>query len=124
MAQEGRSLELTIGQADQLDSIYFQDHQNLGNRFGDDEVETSIKSIGMNFKDVMIALGQIPFYHKIGIECSGVVTAVGPKVADIYPGDRVCAMAQGAYANITRVSQHKVAKIPDSLSFTDAASIQ
>ena len=122
-AQEGRSLELTIGQAGQLDSIYFQDHQSLGNGFGNDEVEISVKSIGMNFKDVMIALGQIPFYHKIGIECSGVVTAVGPNVADISPGDRVCAMAQGAYANITRVSQHKVAKIPDGLSFTDAASI-
>ena len=113
-AKEGRSLELTIGQGGQLDGICFQDHQNLGNRFGDVEVEISVKSIGMNFKDVMIALGQIPFYHKIGIECSGLVTAVGPKVVDIYPGDRFCAMAQGAYANITRVSQHKVAKIPDN----------
>ena len=122
-AQEGRSLELTIGQAGQLDSIHFQDHLSLRNKLGDDEVQISVKSIGMNFKDVMIALGQIPFYHKIGIECSGVVTAVGSHVTDISPGSRVCAMAQVAYANITRVQQHKVAKIPDSLSFTDAASI-
>ena len=77
----------------------------------------------MNFKDVMIALGQIPFKHKIGIECSGVVTAVGSNVTDISLGSRVCAMTQGAYANITRASQHRVAKIPDSLGFTEAASI-
>ena len=122
-AQKDRPLELRVGQVGQLDSIYFQDHQSLENALGDDEVEISIKSIGMNFKDVMIALGQIPFHHKIGIECSGVVTAVGSNVTDLSLGSRVCAVTQGAYANITRAPQHTVAKIPDSLAFTEAASI-
>ena len=122
-AQKDRPLELRVGQTGQLDSIYFQDNLSLENGLRDDEVEISVKSIGMNFKDIMIALGQIPFHHKIGIECSGVVTAVGSNVTDISPGSRVCAMTQGAYASITRASQHMVAKIPDSLGFTEAASI-
>lgn len=122
-AQKDRPLELRVGQVGQLDSIYFQDHLSLENALGDDEVEISIKSIGMNFKDIMIALGQIPFHHKIGIECSGVVTAVGSNVTDLSQGSRVCAVTQGAYANITRAPQHTVAKIPDSLGFTEAASI-
>ena len=121
--QQGRPLELRVGQVGQLDSIFFQDDLSLQGALGSDEVEISIKSTGMNFKDVVIALGQIPFYHKIGIECSGVVTAVGSKVTDISPGTRVCAMATGAYANFARVPQHKVAKIPESLGFTEAASI-
>lgn len=122
-AQKDRPLELRVGQPGQLDSIYFQDHVSLENGLQDDEVEISIKCIGMNFKDVMIALGQIPFHHKIGIECSGEVTAVGANVTDISLGSRVCAMTQGAYANVTRAAQHMVAEIPDSLGFTEAASI-
>ena len=121
--QKGRPLELKIGQAGHLDSIYFRDYQNLQNKLGNNEVEISVKCIGMNFKDIMIALGQIPFHHDIGIECSGIVTAVGSHVTDISPGTRVCAMTHGAYANVTRCPQHKVAKIPDSLGFAEAASL-
>ena len=121
--QEGRPLTLKLGQAGQLDSIFFQDDNILKHKIAKDEVEISVKSTGMNFKDVMIALGQIPFYHDLGIECSGIVTAVGSDVTDISPGARVCAMTTGAYANFTRVPQQKVAKVPDSLDFTQAASI-
>ena len=121
--QEGRPLALKVGQVGQLDSIFFQDDENLKHEIAKNEVEISVKSIGMNFKDVMISLGQIPFYHDLGIECSGTVTAVGSDVTDISPGDRVCAMTKGAYANFTRAPQHMVAKIPDRLDFTQAASI-
>lgn len=121
--QKGRPLELKIGQLGQLDSIHFRDQLSVQHGLGNDEVEISIQCIGMNFQDIMIALGQIPFYHDIGIDCSGIVTAVGSHVTDISPGNRVCAMTHGAYANITRVEQHKVAKIPDSLGFVEAASI-
>ena len=121
--QNGRPLELRVGQAGSLDSIFFQDYLSLKHALGDDEIEISIRSTGMNFKDIMITLGQIPFYHEIGIECSGIVTAVGSSVTDMFPGTRVCAMTTGAYANFTRVPQHMVAKMPDGLEFTQAASI-
>ena len=121
--QEGRPLELRIGQVGQLDSIYFQDHSSLQHKLGKDKVEISVKCIGMNFRDIMIALGQIPFDRNIGIDCSGIVTAIGSNVTDLSPGTRVCAMTYGAYANITRVEQHRIAKIPDSLKFTEAASL-
>lgn len=121
--QQGRPLELSIGQPGQLDSLHFQDHVSLQKDLREDEVQVSVKSVGMNFKDIMIALGQIPFYHNIGIDCSGIVTAVGSNVTDLYPGNRVCAMAHGAYANVVRVPQHRVAQIPDSLGFTEAATL-
>ncbi len=121
--QQGRPLELRIGQVGQLDSIFFQDSPSLKGELDSDEIEICIKSIGMNFQDIMIALGQIPFYHEIGIECSGIVTAVGSNVTNIRSGTRVCAIAKGAYANFVRVPQDWVAKIPESLTFTHAASI-
>ena len=76
----------------------------------------------MNFKDVMIGLGQIP-YSDIGLECSGVVTVTGRSVQNITVGDRVCGLTRSGYSNTTRVLQTMVARIPSTLSFTSAASI-
>ena len=76
----------------------------------------------MNFKDVMIGLGQIPF-QDIGLECSGVVTAIGGRVQGVTVGDRVCGLTPGGYSNTTRILQSMIARIPDSMSFVEAASI-
>ena len=76
----------------------------------------------MNFKDVMIGLGQIPF-SDIGLECSGVVTAIGRQVQGLTVGDRVCGLTPGGYSNTTRIFQPMIARIPDSMSFVEAAPI-
>lgn len=70
----------------------------------------------------MIGLGQIPF-SDMGLECSGVVTAIGHTVHDIAVGDRVCGLTRGGYSNFVRVNQSMVAKIPETLGFTAAATI-
>lgn len=77
----------------------------------------------MNFKDVMIGLGQLPQYHQLGLECSGVVTGVGSNVTTFVVGDHVCGLAEGAYANSVRVSQYTITRIPPNMSFTTAATI-
>lgn len=76
----------------------------------------------MNFKDVMIGLGQIPF-APMGIECSGVVTATGRDVQSLAVGDRVCGLTSGGYSNITREQETMMTRIPETMSFTTAASI-
>ena len=72
----------------------------------------------------MIALGQVP-YHEIGLEWSGIVTAVGGGPSTHQVGDRVCALmdSYGAYANHVRTPGHRVAEIPNTMSFVSAASI-
>lgn len=68
----------------------------------------------------MIALGRVP-HHEIGLECSGVITAVGVEAASEFSiGDRVCALIdkQGAYANFVRSSAHKSARILDNMDFS------
>lgn len=121
--QTGRPLALRIGQVGHIDSIYFDDDRSLKSELGSDEVEIAIKSIGMNFQDIMITLGQVPYNKEIGVECSGVVTAVGSNVTDMCPGTRVCCLASGTYANFVQVPRLLVAKIPESLGFAQAASI-
>lgn len=121
--QEGRPLKMALGQTGLLDTIHFVEDHSLTNPLADDEVELSVQAAGMNFKDIMISLGQLPFYHEVGIECSGVVTSIGSKVSDLRVGDRVCGMAKGAYATSVRVHSSMVTSIPQEMHFTAAASI-
>ncbi|KAL7956644.1 putative polyketide synthase [Trichoderma compactum] len=46
---------------------------------GDREVEIKVKAVGMNFHDVMIAMGQIQDIN-LGVECSGVISRIGKSV--------------------------------------------
>ncbi|KAL8676982.1 MAG: hypothetical protein Q9186_006557 [Xanthomendoza sp. 1 TL-2023] len=122
LVQDGRHLEMKLGQVGLLDSIYFEGNETLQLPLADDEVEIVINATGMNFKDVMISLGQIP-YQDLGLECSGVVSGVGCGVLDIRVGDRVFGMAKGAYASSVRVKDSMVAGMPPDMTFSQAASI-
>ena len=60
----------------------------------------------------------------LGLECAGIVEAVGEGVARVEPGDRVCALlAGGGYAERVLAPAGQVLKIPGELSFTEAAAL-
>ncbi|CAG8974817.1 hypothetical protein HYALB_00000431 [Hymenoscyphus albidus] len=62
-----------------------------------DEVEIAVKAVGVNFRDILIALGQLP-EHTLGSECAGIVTRVGDAVKGQFKiGDRVVCAMKGAY---------------------------
>lgn len=63
--------------------------------------------------------GKIPF----GLEISGFVRRLGPAVTSLSLGDRVLALADGIFASTVIVPSTLVAKIPDQLSFNDAATM-
>ena len=121
--QPDRLLKLEISQPGLLDSIRFIDDKSAQQPLAPDEVEIQVRASGMNFKDVMIGLGQIPFYHQIGLECGGIINAVGAEIQCFRPGDRVCALTKGAYGHHVRTHADLVTKIPSDTSFVDAASI-
>ena len=60
----------------------------------------------------------------LGLECAGVVVAVGEGVSRVAPGDEVCALlAGGGYAETVTVPAGQVLPKPAGLSFAEAASI-
>ena len=60
----------------------------------------------------------------LGLECAGVVTAVGDGVNRVKPGDEVCALlAGGGYAETVAVPAGQVLPKPSGLTFAEAASI-
>lgn len=117
-----RRLKMSVGTAGALDSLYFHDDQDLEVALGEHEIEIDVRATGMNFKDVVVAMGQLSQPY-IGIECSGIVSRIGSKVQSLAIGDRVCAMSHGAYSSVARCAATSAARIPASMSFTTAASI-
>jgi NADPH:quinone reductase-like Zn-dependent oxidoreductase len=120
--QPGRALALSIRSPGMLDTFEFIDDEKYAEALADDEVEIEVKATGMNFHDLMVALGQI-FDTGLGVECSGVVTRTGRNVTKVAPGDRVITFGMGCYRTYYRNSEYMCEKIPDDMSFADAASI-
>lgn len=69
-------------------------------------------------------MGQLVNEH-IGAECSGIITAAGRSALahELAVGDRVCAMAEGSFANRIRCKATSVAKIGDDMPFEVAATM-
>lgn len=98
------------------------------------EVEIAVKASGLNFRDVLRALGMLQEYEKeigilseadvtFGFECSGVVTAVGSDVKNVQLGDEVIALSTASMTSHLLVDQNYVAKKPSNQTFDQAATI-
>lgn len=117
-----RSLQLTIASPGLLDTFRFEDDNRFQTQLAPDEVEIKVRATGLNFKDVMIALGQLAG-NALGYECAGTVTRVGSSV-DFKPGDRVlCCSNTGAFSTYARAHTTSVAKVPTDMSFCAAAAL-
>jgi NADPH:quinone reductase-like Zn-dependent oxidoreductase/acyl carrier protein len=94
---------------------------------GPGEVQVEVHAAGLNFRDVLAALGQMPDAGTgplaPGGECSGVIRAVGPGVRRLAVGDPVVAIARGTLATHATTSAHSVAVMPETLDFERAAGI-
>ncbi|MBD2252772.1 type I polyketide synthase [Nostoc parmelioides] len=88
------------------------------------EVEIQVKATGLNFIDVLDALGLLSFERNwFGVECAGEVVAVGEGVTHLNVGDAVVALAADSFSQYVTTNANYVIKKPDSLSFAAAATI-
>ncbi len=98
---------------------------------GPGEIAIEVRAAALNFRDVMWAQGLLPDEAvlagfsgaSLGLECAGVVTAVGTGVNDLAPGDRVIAVAPGALATHAVTRRSGVMRVPAGLDFAAAATI-
>jgi mycoketide-CoA synthase len=89
---------------------------------GPGEVRVGVRAAGLNFRDVLIALGVYPEQAAIGSEGCGVVLEVGSAVAEFRPGDRVMGLLEGAFGPVAVTDHRLLADLPDGWSFADGAS--
>lgn len=119
-----RALSLVIGSPALLDTLRFTHEPGHAGPLAPLEIEIRVHASGLNFKDIMVAMGQLPF-PTIGIECAGTVTRVGSAVTDalLRPGDRVCTIARGgSFKTYARAHAHIATRIPAAMMFAQAAA--
>ncbi|MFV2116769.1 SDR family NAD(P)-dependent oxidoreductase, partial [Micromonospora sp. LOL_025] len=86
-------------------------------------VLVGMRASGLNFRDVVLALGMVPDQEVLGNEGSGVVLGVGPGVTDLAPGDRVMGIFSGSFSSAAVTDRRLLTRIPDGWSYTDAAAV-
>lgn len=112
-----RPLRGTIAVPGVLDSLTFEDDDSVTLPLLDDLVEFQVKAIGIHAADAGDR-------SCVGLECSGIVTAIGSRVPNIRVGDRIAAITtEGSLSTIARTDFRYVVRLPDHVSFEAAAVI-
>lgn len=88
------------------------------------EVEIEVRAAGLNFRDVLNALGMYSGDAKsLGSEVAGIVVAVGEGVSNLSVGDQVLAFARDSIATHALAPASLTVRLPASLDFADAVTI-
>lgn len=87
------------------------------------QVRVAVAAVGVNFRDVVAALGMYPGQAPpLGAEGAGVVLETGPEVTDLAVGDAVMGFLGGA-GPLAVVDQQLVTRVPQGWSFAQAAAV-
>lgn len=104
------------------------------------EVIIAVKAASLNYHDIFTRRGMpginLPFPIIIGLDVAGEIIAVGSAVTAWQPGDRVVVdpinridgglvgeTTHGGLAERCRVAEHQLIRLPDSVSFAEAAAL-
>lgn len=120
--QECSPMSIMVANPGSLDSLQFVPDPTPSMELGSEEVEIDVKAVGINFRDLMVILGRYAA-NAIGLEFSGIVTRIGSKCVKLQKGDRVCAATLGCLSTRARCNFRLAAKIPDDMTFPQAASL-
>jgi acyl transferase domain-containing protein/ubiquinone/menaquinone biosynthesis C-methylase UbiE len=95
------------------------------------QVEIQVCATGLNFKDVAKAMNLLADVNleegfsgrDFGLECAGIITAIGSGVEGFQIGDEVIAVAAKSFGTYTTTDARLVVHKPPTLSFEEAATI-
>ncbi|KAI1830558.1 hypothetical protein DTO006G1_5449 [Penicillium roqueforti] len=116
------SRKLTLTTYGLLDTLHWAEKEP-SYELNEGHVEVEMDYVGLNFKDMMVAMGFFGNKEDLGLEGSGIVLQVGPDVTDIRVGDRVILMHSGVLVSNVVVPQEACIKLPQGLSMADAATM-
>jgi NADPH:quinone reductase-like Zn-dependent oxidoreductase/malonyl CoA-acyl carrier protein transacylase/acyl carrier protein len=95
------------------------------------EVEIEVEIAGLNFLDVLLALGAVPADTaglgasgpRLGAECVGRLVAVGEGVKEFQAGQEVLAVSTNCFSSFVTTSARLVAPKPPHLTSVEAATL-
>ncbi|MEM1168905.1 MAG: type I polyketide synthase [Cyanobacteria bacterium P01_H01_bin.35] len=132
--QQNQPIQLKLSKYGVIDNLNWQPMERRcpsGN-----EVEIQVATVGLNFRDVLNALGLLQEYYReklgitsteqltFGFECAGTIVAVGEEVSQWQIGDEVIAtMIHDGFSSFVTVKAEYVLPKPEEMSFTEAATL-
>lgn len=120
----GRPMSAELGITGVLDTIRWADNPEISGPVEPDFLRLQLCAASVNFKDVLIASGQLEGITKMNNDCSGIVLEVGANMTSKFKvGDRVVSLYSQSFTNYPLVHGSCVQKIPDDMDFATAASI-
>jgi acyl transferase domain-containing protein/short-subunit dehydrogenase/acyl carrier protein len=107
-----------------LESLALVPSERAAAPLGPTEVRIEVRAAGLNFRDVLVALGLYPSADAVlGGEGAGVVVEVGGEVEGLAPGDRVLGMFPEAFGPLAVAERDVLVPVPADWSFEQAASV-
>jgi candicidin polyketide synthase FscB len=117
---------LAIGRAGTLEDLSLAASPDVADRLEHGQVRVAMAAAGVNFRDVVAALGVVALRDEgdaIGSEGAGIVLEVGPGVDDLASGDRVMGLFTGAFGSQAVTDRRLLVTIPHGWSFAQAAAM-
>lgn len=119
------AFRVRLGSAGSLDSLGFEPMEPRPP--GPGQVEIEVRAAGLNFSDVLKAMGLYPGITDavvpLGIEASGIVTAVGDGVEGFAVGQTVMGVVPYAFASHAVTAEYALALKPEGISHEEAATV-
>ncbi|KAH8704971.1 hypothetical protein BGW36DRAFT_456523 [Talaromyces proteolyticus] len=119
-------VKIQIGQPGALESLYWTADSSAGQSLRPKEIEVEIRAVGLNFRDLLTAMGELP-QDTIGGEAAGIVTRLGSQVSKFQIGDRVAYFGDpqypGTFRTLGTANEELAVQVPDQFSFEQAASM-
>jgi acyl transferase domain-containing protein/acyl carrier protein len=123
---EGQRFRLSIAAPGVLDRLTLRAFRKREPSAG--YVEIEVQSAGLNFLDVLVAMGVYPDDlpegpPQLGMECAGTITALGDGVRGLSVGQEVVCFAPGSFGSHVITKACLVVPRPEELRPEDAATL-
>jgi polyketide synthase 12 len=107
-----------------LENLVLESVAVSGDELGVGQVRVAVRAAGVNFRDVLIALGMYPDPDAVlGNEAAGVVVDVGPSVVGVAVGDAVMGLFPAGTGSVAVTDHRLLAPVPRGWSFAQAAGV-
>ncbi|WP_434739545.1 SDR family NAD(P)-dependent oxidoreductase [Micromonospora sp. SH-82] len=106
-----------------IEAVAFAPAPDADRPLAPEEVRVAVRATGVNFRDVLLALGMYPEPAEMGTEAAGVVTEVGSGVQRFTPGQTVTGLFQGAFGPVAVTDHRLLTPVPDGWRAVDAAAV-
>ncbi|MEU5365470.1 acyltransferase domain-containing protein, partial [Streptomyces sp. NPDC005925] len=117
-----RAWRLVGGRSGTLDAVATETCDEVLGPLEPGQVRVAVHTAGINFRDVLIALGMYPDPDALpGTEAAGVVTEAGPGVTRLSVGDRVMGMLDGAFGPWAVADARTLTPVPAGWDMRQAA---